>query len=72
MPKHEVVPATTPVPATLTEQKADFTAEGAPPPGKVATTPPVTTAAVAPVARAGPKPGPRAAKKSQKSQKRAG
>jgi hypothetical protein len=26
---------------TLAEQKSDFTAEGAPPPGKVATSPPV-------------------------------
>ncbi|QTN23416.1 hypothetical protein HZ992_25515 [Rhizobacter sp. AJA081-3] len=39
-------PAATPVPApkTLAEQKADFTAEGSPPPGKVATSTPDTAA----------------------------
>jgi hypothetical protein len=39
-------PAATPVPEpkTLSEQKADFTAEGSPPPGKVATTTPETSA----------------------------
>jgi hypothetical protein len=38
-------PATpAPTPKTVTEQKADFTAEGSPPPGKVATNPPETTA----------------------------
>lgn len=38
-------PAPTPVPAskTLAEQKADFTAEGSPPPGKVSTTVPVAS-----------------------------
>ena len=66
MPKHVVVPAPAPVPATLTEQKADFTAEGAPPPGKVATTPPVSKDAVAPVKHAGPKSSPKAAKKNPK------
>ena len=35
-------PAATP---TLTQQKADFTAEGAPPPGKVATAAPKRTPA---------------------------
>ena len=30
----------TPLPPSLAAQKSDFTAEGAPPPGKVATTPP--------------------------------
>lgn len=35
-------PTPAPVPHTLAEQKADFTAEGSPPPGKVATTPPLT------------------------------
>ena len=70
MSKHVVVVAPAPVPATLTEQKANFTAEGAPPPGKVATTPPVTTAAVAPAV---PKPDPRAkTAKSPQSPKRAG
>jgi hypothetical protein len=29
-------------PATLAEQKSDFTAEGAPPPGKVSTSKPAT------------------------------
>ena len=66
MPKHVVVPAAVPAPATLTEQKADFTAEGAPPPGKVATTPPVSKDAVAPVKHAGPKSSPKAVKKSPK------
>lgn len=37
-------PATpAPTPKTVTEQKADFTAEGSPPPGKVANTKPETT-----------------------------
>ena len=34
-----------PLPHTLADQKADFTAEGSPPPGKVANTPPRTPAA---------------------------
>ena len=38
-----------PVPPTLADQKTDFTAEGSPPPGKVATTPPLT-----PLARLAP------------------
>ncbi|HET6789872.1 MAG TPA: hypothetical protein VFH49_18055 [Aquabacterium sp.] len=32
---------TVPVPQTLAEQKSDFTAEGAPPPGMVSTSAPV-------------------------------
>lgn len=40
MPKRTSKPK--PVPVTLTQQKADFTAEGAPPPGKVSTLTPVT------------------------------
>ena len=36
-----------PLPPTLADQKADFTAEGSPPPGKVANTPPLTPAAPA-------------------------
>jgi hypothetical protein len=42
MPKNKLPPPPPPVPATLTEQKSDFTAEGAPPPGRVATTVPAT------------------------------
>ena len=67
MPKHVVVPVAVAVPATLSEQKADFTAEGAPPPGKVATTPPITTQeAVVRAASAVPKASPKATKKSPK------
>ena len=40
-------PHPAPVPPTLADQKADFTAEGSPPPGKVANTPPLTPAALA-------------------------
>lgn len=40
MPKRPIVPAA--VAPTLAEQKSDFTAEGAPPPGKVATDVPAT------------------------------
>ena len=36
-----------PLPPTLADQKADFTAEGSPPPGKVANTPPLTPATLA-------------------------
>ena len=36
-----------PPPPTLADQKADFTAEGSPPPGKVAGTPPMTPASLA-------------------------
>jgi hypothetical protein len=43
MNKPVVPPA--PVAPTLTQQKADFTAEGSPPPGKVATKPPKRTPA---------------------------
>lgn len=59
-----VVPAV-PVPKTLAEQKSDFTAEGSPPPGKVATSIPVASpdaqpegppAAVAPKPAATPAP----------------
>ena len=63
MPSSAPKPA--PVPPTLADQKADFTAEGAPPPGKVATTAPVTPAAeapdastTAPASKPSPKPGP--------------
>ena len=66
MPKHVLVPAPAPVPATLTEQKADFTAEGAPPPGKVATTPPVSKDAGVPVKHAGHKSSPKTVKQSPK------
>ena len=69
MPKHEVLPPPPPVPATLTEQKADFTAEGAPPPGKVATSLPVTKLTKVTkngVTPAVPKPGPTAVEKSPK------
>lgn len=53
-----------PVPPTLADQKADFTAEGSPPPGKVATTPPVATTPTTPTAPTAPvvpkvKPDPR-------------
>ena len=41
MTNKSVVPAPA-TPATLAEQKSDFTAEGAPPPGKVSTGKPVT------------------------------
>lgn len=61
MPKEVVAP----VPTTLTEQKANFTAEGSPPPGKVATTPPVKDAGTLAVP-AVPKASPGAAKKSRK------
>ena len=54
MPSSAPNPA--PVPPTLADQKADFTAEGSPPPGKVATTAPVTPAAAAP-ADSTPAPG---------------
>ena len=66
MPKHVTVPAAgpAPVPATLAEQKADFTAEGSPPPGKVSTTAPVTPVAA-------PKPKSRS-KASPERRKRAG
>lgn len=40
MTKTKVAPA--PEPATLADQKSDFTAEGSPPPGKVSTSPPLT------------------------------
>ena len=62
MPKHVIVPAPAPVPATLAEQKADFTAEGAPPPGKVSNKTPLTRAAVDKAA-ASPKPAPKPAHK---------
>jgi hypothetical protein len=54
-------PATTPVPAskTLAEQKADFTAEGSPPPGKVSTSLPVSSPDPG---RASPLPAPGSAK----------
>jgi hypothetical protein len=48
-----------PVPKTLTEQKFDFTAEGAPPPGKVATAVPVgeiSVEAVKPPIKSPPQP----------------
>ena len=51
-------PHPAPVPPTLADQKADFTAEGSPPPGKVANTPPLTPAASAiPEPSRKPKPG---------------
>ena len=56
MPSSAPNPA--PVPPTLADQKGDFTAEGSPPPGKVATTAPVTPAAAAPAAST-PVPGPK-------------
>ena len=36
-------PAAAPKPPTVPQQQADFTAEGAPPPGRVATGPPELT-----------------------------
>ena len=39
-PRRRAKAAPTPLPPSLAAQKSDFTAEGAPPPGKVATTPP--------------------------------
>ena len=45
-----------PVPPTLADQKTDFTAEGSPPPGKVATTPPLTPLAPLASPPAIPKP----------------
>ena len=36
------LPAPTPAPKTLAQEKADFTAEGSPPPGKVAGSVPTT------------------------------
>ena len=72
MPKHVIVPAPAPVPATLAEQKADFTAEGAPPPGKVSNKTPLTRAAVDKAA-ASPKPAHKPAPKPHiPSPKRAG
>jgi hypothetical protein len=41
-------PAPAPQPGTLAQQKADFTAEGSPPPRKAATSVPVTTDKTAP------------------------
>lgn len=41
MNKHAASPL--PVPQTLAEQKSDFTAEGAPPPGMVSTSEPVSS-----------------------------
>jgi hypothetical protein len=43
MNKPQVPPAPAPEPATLAEQKSDFTAEGSPPPGKVSTSIPVNS-----------------------------
>ena len=64
-----------PLPPTLAEQKADFTAEGSPPPGKVANTPPLTPAALAipgpshkPESGLKPRPQHKAAKVSKKKQ----
>ena len=67
-------PHPAPPPPTLADQKADFTAEGSPPPGKVASTPPLTPAALATPApsrapKLGLKPGPEP--KSTKSTKAA-
>jgi hypothetical protein len=48
------VPGGPPLPAStpsLAEQKSDFTAEGSPPPGKVATTAPVSSTEPDPPAR---------------------
>ena len=42
-------PAPTAVPVTLAEQKSNFTAEGAPPPGNVLTAKPVTAPSKPPV-----------------------
>lgn len=57
-------PHPAPLPPTLADQKADFTAEGSPPPGKVASTPPLTPAVLATPApsrapKLGLKPGPK-------------
>lgn len=41
-------PTPAPEPATLAQQEADFTAEGSPAPGKVATSIPATTDKAAP------------------------
>ena len=40
---NRTAPKRTPKLRTLTQQQADFTAEGSPPPGKVATSVPVAT-----------------------------
>ena len=80
MPKHVIVPAPAPVPATLAEQKSDFTAEGSPPPGKVSSTTPLTPAALEKAAvspKSAPKPAPKlppkpAPKPHPPSHKRAG
>jgi hypothetical protein len=69
MPKNKLPPPPPPVPATLTEQKSDFTAEGAPPPGRVATTVPATLhdepkASTTP-AKPKPKPRPKPAAQSR-------
>ena len=68
-------PHPAPLPPTLADQKADFTAEGSPPPGKVASTPPLTLAGLATLEPArspkrGPKPGPehKAAKTTKSKQ----
>ena len=68
-------PHPAPLPPTLADQKADFTAEGSPPPGKVATTPPLTPAALAvpessrkPDSGLKPRPKHNAAKVSRKRQ----
>jgi hypothetical protein len=47
MNKPKTAPEPAPAPKTLTEQKADFTAEGSPPPGKVSTSLPAGSAAPA-------------------------
>jgi len=51
---------------TVEQQAADFTAEGAPPPGKVATAPPRT---VAPSSNAG-RPDPKAVTPARRKQRR--
>ena len=41
MAKHAHLPNPVPKPKTIVQQQTDFTAEGSPPPGKVATADPV-------------------------------
>lgn len=65
MPKRP--PAPVAVLPTLAEQKADFTAEGSPPPGKVATAVPTTQPAKKSAAKSAEKSAEKSAKTSAKT-----